>query len=264
MKGEQLCVSLLLDGSCSHWEIQQSRHRLLHHVSPDTASLLDAVTAFKSSLKISEDHLSTLQESNIILYVGILFADIASQFHSSVPSFTKDQIPSLVLHIIQPKSFSTRATMYGIEKEQIAMSEYITYQHSRGHPDISVSPSGFLVSTTHPFLGASPDGAMFDPSNILQPFGFLEIKHLYSARMITPTDACATSGFCCTADPITGQLKLKENHAYFSQFKVKWLLDNDLGVTLLFIHVQPKESVFRELSTIKVLGRSIAQTLEFL
>ena len=34
--------------------------------------------------------------------------------------------------------------------------------------------------------------------------------------MITPTDTCATSGFCCTADQNTGQLKLKRNHAYFS------------------------------------------------
>ena len=86
-----------------------------------------------------------------------------------------------MLRIIQPKLFSTRAAAYGIEKEQTAISEYIAYQHSRGHPDIAVSPSGFLVSTMHPFLGASPDCAVFDPSNTLQPFGFLEVKCPYSA-----------------------------------------------------------------------------------
>ena len=52
-----------------------------------------------------------------------------------------------MLRIIQPKLFSTRATAYGIEKEQTTISEYIAYQRSQGHPDIAISLSGFLVST---------------------------------------------------------------------------------------------------------------------
>ena len=39
----------------------------------------------------------------------------------------------------------------------------------------------------------------------------------------------------------------------FPKFKVKWLFDSDLGVTLLFI--LPKGSVFRELSTMKSFGK---------
>ena len=224
VKGEQLCVSLLLDSSCCHGENSTIPAQTSSHL-PDTASLLDTVAAFKSSLKISEDqarHIeqNTREQRNSVLWHSIRRYRITASFFGSVLSRRPNTPPdSLVLRIIQPKSFSTRATAYGIEKEQIAISEYITYQRSRGHSDISVSPSGFLVSTTHPFLGASPDGAVFDPSNTMQPFGFLEVKCPYSARMITPTDACATSGFCCTADPITGQLKLKENHAYFAQIQ---------------------------------------------
>ena len=223
VKGEHLCVSLLLDSSCCHWEDSTIPAQTSSPSLPDTASLLDTVAAFKSSLKITEDqarHIeqNTREQHNSLLWHSVRRYRITASLFGSVLSRKPNTPPdSLVLRIIQPKLFSTRATAYGIEKEQTAISEYIAYQRSRGHPDIAVSPSGFLVSTTHPFLGASPDGAVFDPSNTLQPFGFLEVKCPYSARMLTPTDACATSGFCCTADPITGQLKLKENHAYYSQ-----------------------------------------------
>ena len=223
VKGEQLCVSLLLDSSCCQWENSTIPAQTSSPSLPDTASLLDTVAGFKSSLKITEDqarHIeqNTREQHNSLLWHSVRRYRITASLFGSVLSRKPNTPPdSLVLRIIQPKLFSTRATAYGIEKEQTAISEYIAYQRSRGHPDIAVSPSGFLVSTTHPFLGASPDGAVFDPSNTLQPFGFLEVKCPYSARMLTPTDACATSGFCCTADPITGQLKLKENHAYYSQ-----------------------------------------------
>ena len=97
--------------------------------------------------------------------------------------------------------------------------EYVKYQHSRGHPDLTVSPSGFLVNPSHLFLGASPDGAVLDLSNPSEPFGFLEVKCPYTARTLTPTDPCTLSGFRSTVDRVSGQLHLKENHAYFAQIQ---------------------------------------------
>ena len=47
-----------------------------------------------------------------------------------------------------------------------------------------------------------------------QPFG---VKCPYTARDLTPADACALPGFCCALDPANGQLKLKQNHHYFAQ-----------------------------------------------
>ena len=101
--------------------------------------------------------------------------------------------------------------------EPIAISKYVEYQQSNGHPDLTVCASGFIVSTQHPFLGASPDGAVYDPSNSLQPFGFLEIKCPYTARDISPLEACMSSSFCCRVASITRCVQLKESHAYFSQ-----------------------------------------------
>ena len=77
----------------------------------------------------------------------------------------------------------------------------------------------FSVCETYPFLGASPDGAVYDPSNTNQPFGFLEIKCLYSQRNMTPADACSSSGFCCSI--VDGKLSLRRNHPYYTQVQGK-------------------------------------------
>lgn len=78
-----------------------------------------------------------------------------------------------------------------------------------------VSPSGFLVCETHAFLGASPDGAVYDPSNTDKPFGFLKIKCPYLQRDVTPANACFSSGFCCSI--VDGKLSLRCNHQYYAQ-----------------------------------------------
>ena len=126
---------------------------------------------------------------------------------------------SLVMRIIQPKNFSTTATRYGVDNEQAAVKEYTTYMCSHDHPELVVSPSGFVINTAHSFIGASPDGAVYDPSNVQQPFGFLEVKCPYSVREMSPVDACANSGFCSEVDAATGLLKLKENHQYYAQIQ---------------------------------------------
>ena len=111
------------------------------------------------------------------------------------PSTSPD---SLVLSILHLKQFESAATDWGIQQESLAIHQYARYQWSRGHPDLSVAPCGFHISTEHPFLGATLDGAVFDTSNAEDPFGFLEVKCPYAQRDVTPAEACLTPGFCCT------------------------------------------------------------------
>ena len=40
--------------------------------------------------------------------------------------------------------------------------------------------SGFFINTDFPFLGTTPDGSVYDPSEPEQPFGYLEVKCPYS------------------------------------------------------------------------------------
>ena len=124
---------------------------------------------------------------------------------------------SLAMQILQPKRFSTPATQYGMDNEQLALEKYVSHQNSHGHPDLTVSASGFIIDISYPFLGASPDVAVYDPVDLQKPFGFLEIKCLYSMRNHTPVEACSSPGFYCTVDARSGCLHLKESHSYYAQ-----------------------------------------------
>ena len=75
---------------------------------------------------------------------------------------------------------------------------------------------GCLHSTL--FLGASPDAAIYDPSES-QAFGFAEVKCPYKFKDVSPKDACANSSFCWELVQKDGreQLKLKQTHPYYSQ-----------------------------------------------
>ena len=119
------------------------------------------------------------------------------------------------MHILQPKHFTTLATQYGIDNEQLALEKYVSHWDIRGHLDLTVSTSGFIIDTSHPFLGASPNEAVYHPVDLQKPFGFLEIKCPYSVWNQTPVEACSSASFYCTVD-ISGCLHLK-GHSYYAQ-----------------------------------------------
>jgi len=68
----------------------------------------------------------------------------------------------------------------------------------------------FHISQSHPYLGASPDGAVYDPSNLEQPF----------ARNMSAVEACSLPGFFCTtvrkADG-KDSVVLRTSHSYYAQ-----------------------------------------------
>ena len=153
----------------------------VHHI-PDATRLSETIAAFKKSLEISDEQAREIERNTrkrlSSLWFSVRRYHITASVFGTILTRRADTSPdSLVLRIIQPKNFSTPATQYCIENEQIALKEY---EQTHGHPQLSVSPSGFLINTTYPFLGASPDGGVYDPSNTQQSFGFLEIKCSYS------------------------------------------------------------------------------------
>ena len=126
---------------------------------------------------------------------------------------------SLVLRIIQQQRFSSQALEWGIKNEPYAIEAYKKYRHAAGCTDLIVSASGFIISLSHPFLGATPDGAIYDPSSPDKPYGFLEVKCPYTVRDKTPEEACSVPGFCCSIDHTSSKkvMKLRENHPYYCQ-----------------------------------------------
>ena len=222
LRGEQLCISLLFDSQCRRVNLETSQQPSSHNI-PDATDLKETIAAFKRSLEVSPERVREIErdtrEQRISpLWFSVRRYRITASMFGAVLSRRLDTPPdSLVLRFIQPKSFSTTATRYGIDSEQDAVKAYTTYMHCHSHPELVVSPSGFLIDTAHSFLGASPDGAVYDPSNVQQPFGFLEVKCPYSVRELSPIEACAAAGFFSEVDTTTGVLKLKEKHQYYAQ-----------------------------------------------
>ena len=88
-----------------------------------------------------------------------------------------------------------------------------------GAHEFNSSTMWLYVCYAHPYLVASPDGAIYVPSTPTSPFGFLEVKCPYKHRNITPEAAGSTIGFFCLVDVNAGgsqQLILKTNHPYYA------------------------------------------------
>ena len=124
---------------------------------------------------------------------------------------------NLVLTILGVKKLHGKALQYGMEMEKVALEEYVKHQKRNGHDYLLASPSGLIVSQTHPYLGATPDACVHDPSVQDEPFGFAEIKYSYKYRDTTPDDAALNSDFMLHKD-VDGSLKLNEI-VYYSQIQ---------------------------------------------
>lgn len=218
VKGEQLCISLLFDPQFQY----EPSHQPSDQSVPDVSQLKEAITAFKRTLELTADksreiERDTREQRNSPLWFAVRSHRITASFFGSILTRKCDTSPdSLVLRIIQPRNISTPAIIYGIEKEKSAIEDYVTSQHNLGHRDLVVAPSGVIINPSWSFLGASPDGAVYDPSNFQQPYGFIEVKCPYSVRNVTLTEACSHSGFCSRLNSV-GQLELKETHQYYAQ-----------------------------------------------
>ena len=122
---------------------------------------------------------------------------------------------NLVLRIIQPKSFSSEATKHGIDSESVAIKCYVNHRIANGCPDLQVgSQCGFYIVSSYLFLGASPDGSVYDPCDPHQSLAFwISNIHIHLRIKLLYIQACETSlfffSFCCT-DTLTGQVLLKK------------------------------------------------------
>ncbi len=68
-----------------------------------------------------------------------------------------------------------------------------------------MSKSGLVISVSNPWLAASPDGVVSDPSETTQ--GLVEVKTPFSMKENTLEEACKTSSFCLERKNDEYQLK---------------------------------------------------------
>ena len=80
---------------------------------------------------------------------------------------------------------------------------------------VEVDVCGIFLSTTFPFLGATPDGLVYTGTGVGN-FAILEIKCPYKHRNSKIADAYKDSKFCLQLDS-SNQPKLRKNHDYYYQ-----------------------------------------------
>ena len=85
---------------------------------------------------------------------------------------------------------------YGIDNEKVAPEACVAFQQLNGLSDLLVSPSGFIINPKYCHIGASLNGAAYDPSSTNEPLGFVKIKCSYAMKNASPKEAAHTAGFC--------------------------------------------------------------------
>ena len=105
-------------------------------------------------------------------------------------------VDKLVLRILSQEQFTSHVTEWGISNESSALQAYQAKQRENGHPKLIVCKFRFIINPLYPFLGASPDSAVYDPlSPDDEPYGFLEIKSPSSQRKVTTIEAFDSPDF---------------------------------------------------------------------
>ena len=101
---------------------------------------------------------------------------------------------------LKKKTVQTAAMKYGLEHESEAAQSYVNTRF------VNVHQTGFVINPGCPFLGASPDFLIYDPT-CNEVFGLLEIK----------CPQCESYRDAKYLKIVNGQLKLKKTHEYYFQ-----------------------------------------------
>ena len=167
---------------------------------PSQQQLALSVHEFKSSLQVSDQRAreierNTREQRHSSEWYSVRRYRLTASHFGEIFHRKADTPPNaLVVRLLEPRPFTSPAMEWGVNHETEAIQAYIQHQQHSGHHGLTVCGVSFHVSQRHPFIGASPDGGVYDPSSD-QPYGFLEVKCPYSHRDHTPTEACTDRSF---------------------------------------------------------------------
>ena len=142
----------------------------------------------------------------------------ASNTGSIAKRRTTTKVASAVKQLLYTKFTGNNATRWGNLQEESTKEEYLKCKELDS-PEISTTHTGLVISIEHPWLAASPDGLVHDPTEDA-PHGLVEFKNPYSARNISLREAAVKiKGFCLQYNSSMDKLQLKDKHDYFYQIQ---------------------------------------------
>ena len=181
-------------------------HQLYEH-----QVVLDAKAAAELEKETRKQAISELWHSEHKLRIT------ASVMKEVCPRRPTTSCTAFVQKKINPKPLNTAAVRYRRTHERDAVSSYLDYHHSRGVA-IELRECGLVVDVSLPWLAASPDGIVIDPT---QGEGCLEVKCPLSCETINVEEACRrkVTTFCLIEQD--GYIHLSKSHAYFYQIQTQ-------------------------------------------
>ena len=138
-------------------------------------------------------------------------------------------VASTVKQLLYSKFVGNAATRYGLMQERPSCFKYLEWlEKEKGSAGAKVNiKCGLVVSSTHPWLAATPDGWVNDPQASSRQ-GLVEFKNPYSFRNMLLRDAIDAKKCTCLVNN-GGNFSLKRSHQYFHQVqfamyctKTKW------------------------------------------
>ena len=156
----------------------------------------------------------------------------ASNFKSAVHTSPDKPSTSPIKKICYPESnrFTTKATQWGIENEQLAIASFLKMA-KQSHTSIQVKSCGLMIKSSASYLDASPDGIV--EYNCCGR-GVLEVKCLYQCKERSFKDSSTDSTFCLESINDTNAslpFGLRKNHSYYYQVQLKF--EKSIIATLL-------------------------------
>ena len=141
----------------------------------------------------------------------------ASKLRSATHTDVSQPSSSLIRSICYPEAyrFSTVATSWGIEREKTARGQYVK-SCSDKHIDLKVRESGFVISTAHSFLGATPDGII--TCNCCG-YGVLEVKCPFKCTTQPFSTLVSDKAFCL--EEVDGKYALRKDRQYSYQVQAQ-------------------------------------------
>ena len=131
----------------------------------------------------------------------------------------KEPTEPFLKSIFEAKDLSNVASIrHGKQNEKVVRSHYARKMQKHLDKNFTVYDSGLVVNPTHPYLGATPDGKVFDPTSD-HPFGLLEIKCPYTWRNHTMEAACKDRNFPCSMVDGVPKLRTDDKQGYYAQIQ---------------------------------------------
>ena len=181
----------------------------------------EACMAVKRKLCFSDEEIAVVEkktrlQSNSADWYRFKKGRISASKCKRVASLKPTTSPSKALREVMGYSDipQTTAMREGLEKEDEIAQVFISEMKKQGC-EVTVENCGFFISTSHGFIGASPDRIIHVHTGTQSSPGVLEMKYIQVKTGLTLKDVLLKQSIC-TKDE-SGCLILNKNHKYYYQ-----------------------------------------------